>query len=129
MLSFDYCHFEVCLGTDEDITLKEVNDLRKNCQRLADEAVRQYKIAKEKATLQYYRDIEKRELLKNIELIKQKPESEWTAEEKAKMKVIEDQKYWDEYRYYYEDDDEPKDLVLTPTSLAPIRVGDFNYDK
>jgi hypothetical protein len=49
MLSYDYCHFEVCKSTDENISDKEINEMRKSVQRLADEAVRQYKVAKERA--------------------------------------------------------------------------------
>ena len=49
MLSYDYNHFEVCLSVDENATLKEINERRKEAQRLCDEAVRQYKIAKVKA--------------------------------------------------------------------------------
>jgi len=43
MLSHDYCHFEVSKSTDDNITDKEINQMRKDVQKLADEAVRQYK--------------------------------------------------------------------------------------
>lgn len=44
MLSHNYCHFEVELPIPEgQDSLPEVNELRKKCQRLVDEAVRQYK--------------------------------------------------------------------------------------
>jgi len=49
MLSYDYCHFEVCKSTDEELTNNQTNELRKDVQRLADEAVRQYKVAKNQA--------------------------------------------------------------------------------
>jgi len=45
MRSYDYCHFEICLGTDEDIPLVDVDKIRKDAQRLVDKAVDQYKIA------------------------------------------------------------------------------------
>ena len=40
MLSYDYCHFEIALASDEEMELKEINEMRKDAQRLADEAVR-----------------------------------------------------------------------------------------
>jgi hypothetical protein len=42
MRSYDYCHFEVCLSLDKEMTLGEINNMRKDAARLADEAVRQY---------------------------------------------------------------------------------------
>lgn len=48
MLSYDYNHFEVALS-EECEDLKAANELRKSAQRLADEAVRQYKVAQEMA--------------------------------------------------------------------------------
>lgn len=47
MRSYDYCHFEVVLSLRETektfITADDVNSLRIEAARLADEAVRQYK--------------------------------------------------------------------------------------
>lgn len=55
MLSYDYSHFEVSmtLENDEGLTKKKIDEARKDCQRLADRAVEQYKIAKQKAVAQY----------------------------------------------------------------------------
>lgn len=47
MLSYDYCHFEICLSSDNDMTLDQVDNLRKDAQRLADKSVSQYKKAQE----------------------------------------------------------------------------------
>lgn len=49
MRLYDYCHFEVCLGSDEDMTLEQIDDMRKDAQWLADKAVEQYKTAKDVA--------------------------------------------------------------------------------
>ena len=38
--SFDYCHFEVSLSYDDDMTLEQVNDLRKQAAVLVDEVGR-----------------------------------------------------------------------------------------
>ncbi|RLE42115.1 hypothetical protein DRJ16_05260 [Candidatus Woesearchaeota archaeon] len=103
MLSYDYNHFEVCLSSDKEMTLKEVNELRKDVQRLADEAVRQYKIAKEMAVKKTNLQHEREELEKEVLAMKQKPETEWTAEEKAKAKALEDKEYWERFNYDYND--------------------------
>jgi hypothetical protein len=105
MRSYDYCHFEVCLGIDDGqpADLKTINELRKSAQRLVDEAVRQYIHAKalEEKRLQLEWDRER--LGREIERIKQYPESEWTPEDKAKVKLLEDAD-WDQFTYDYEDD-------------------------
>lgn len=49
MRSYDYCHFEVVLGSTEATTPELVDELRKTAARLADKAVEQYRIAKEDA--------------------------------------------------------------------------------
>ena len=105
MLSYDYNHFEVALASDDDMTLEEIDEMRKNAQRLADKAVTQYKIAKIAAEKRAKLVREKEELEKEVALLKQtKLESEWTAEEKAKVKALEDKKYWDRHQYDYDDD-------------------------
>lgn len=46
MRSYDYNHFEVTLSSDEDMTLDEVNEMRKSAARLADQALLQYQLMK-----------------------------------------------------------------------------------
>jgi len=46
MQSYDYCHFEVTLGSDQPLTLDAVDALRKGAARLCDKAIAQYKIKK-----------------------------------------------------------------------------------
>lgn len=105
MLSYDYCHFEICKSTDDNLSDKEINDLRKDCQRLADEAVRQYKISKDKSCINLKYDKEK--FLKEIKEIELKPEGERTVNELAKLKAYSDNKWEEQFRPYdYEDDDE-----------------------
>jgi len=97
MRSYDYCHFEVTLGTDEDMTLEEVDDMRKSAQRLADKAVKQYAIAKNMASNQSY---EHGELERQVRVIKENyPQSEWTPEQQAKVKALADFRFYD-----YQDD-------------------------
>jgi hypothetical protein len=104
MLSYDYCHFEISLSSDEDTSLSQIDDMRKDAQRLACKAIKQYKIAKsvanEDSTWQ------KNKFYEKIDAIRQKPANEWTPEDKAYMKVMSDRN-WDEYGGYdYEDEDD-----------------------
>ena len=46
MRSYDYNHFECSLSSDEEMDLNDVDDMRKECARLVDKAVLQYKISK-----------------------------------------------------------------------------------
>lgn len=106
MLSYDYNHFEIAMSTDEIQDIKLINEFRKEVQRLADEAVRQYKLSKEKADKRLLLDREKEKLIKEISFIRLKPETEWTAEEKAKVKAREDYNYWQQHDYDYDDDED-----------------------
>lgn len=106
MLSYNFCHFEISKHTDQDLSDKEINELRKDVQRLADESVRQYIIAKTKASERTCRRSEKLELEEEVKKIKNLPASEWSATQKAKVKALEDHDYWIEHDYDYEDDDD-----------------------
>jgi len=104
MLSYNYNHFEVSLGISDETSPKEINEKRKECQRLCDEAVRQYIVAKDKASKMASRSYEKGELEKEVERIIDIPKGEWTATQKAKVKALEDHEYWRLHQYDYDDD-------------------------
>lgn len=108
MLSYNYCHFEVALSSDQPMAISEINELRKQAMRLADEAVRQYQIAKEKAEKRLNLTWEKERLVADVNRIREVPESERTAEHKAKLKAFEDHAHWSQHNYDYEDDDQPE---------------------
>lgn len=100
MLSYDYCHFEICLSTDEEVTLERVDNLRKEAQRLADKAVNQYQIAKRNLNYSPYNSTYRKKLERDVQIIKENyPKSEWTEEQKAKVKALKDFRYYD-----YQDD-------------------------
>lgn len=105
LLSHDYCNFEISLS-GEVTDLIEANTLRKRTQQLADEAVRQYKTAKEKASLYLSDQIKKSSLKKEVDKIREKPVKQWTPEDKAKVKCLEDDE-WERNLYRYEDDELP----------------------
>ncbi|MFA5186750.1 MAG: hypothetical protein WC551_09760 [Patescibacteria group bacterium] len=102
MRSYDYCHFEVCLGSDENLTLQQIDDLRKDAARLADKAVRQYKIAKGRAFEDARHSATRLELEFIVRAIKENiPKSEWSPEDKATVKALDD---WNYEPYDYQDD-------------------------
>ena len=49
MISHNWCQFEVCLDSGRDMTMEEIDGLRKKCQLLVDKAVIHYKGAKKEA--------------------------------------------------------------------------------
>ena len=115
MRSYDYCHFEInlsreTLGTTHDEQLKSVDDLRKDAMRLADKAVKQYKIAKRDEE-QRCSAISRTEYFKErIQKLHKKPESEWTESDKAANKTWDDANYHaNRHGYDYEDDHEYDD--------------------
>lgn len=106
MRSYDYCHFEISLS-DDCADLDAVNELRKQAAILADEAVRQYKIAKEKEGQRQYKEREMKQLLDKIDFIAKKPKSEWTCEEAALMRSKADKDFFKDYQdscYFYDDE-------------------------
>lgn len=106
MRSYDYCHFEVCIGCDEAATDAEIDELRKRCARLADKAVEQYKIAKSAEASKQYRKNEWDSLRREVDQIERLSEGDRTPNQQAKVKLLADrdwQKYIDE-RYDYQDD-------------------------
>ncbi len=86
----------------EFVTLEEVDDLRKDAQRLVDKAIRQYKVAKRVAAIDR---TEYPELERRVKVIKENyPQSEWTPEQMAIVKELEDRKFRASLSYDYEDD-------------------------
>jgi len=103
MLSFDYCHFEVSLS-NEASTLAAVNEMRKAAQRLADEAVRQYKIAKFEAAKRSNAECSLPSLRMEVEEIKKLSPDDWTSRQKGTVKALEDAEFTAARQYDYDDD-------------------------
>lgn len=104
MLSYNYCHFESSIQLEGDnITLADIDGARKDCQRLCDKAVGQYKTAKEQETRRTSNTYEREQLEREVRQIKQtKTEQERTPLDNAKIKTLEDYNY--QTRYDYDDD-------------------------
>lgn len=106
MLSYDYCHFEICKSSDENLSDEQIDAMRKDVQRLANKAVEQYKIFKSLADIKVRRQEEKESSERQIKRILEKPEGQRTLDEIALVKSFKDRN-WSEYinsRYDFEDD-------------------------
>ena len=102
--SHDYCHFEVCLSTDQDacvMSAEAVDDLRKTAARLADKAVEQYKIAKNNAQRILDQSYGFQRVKALADEARKIPESDRTPEHKANIKALED--FVHHQKYDYED--------------------------
>ena len=109
MRSYDYCHFEVALSGDihPEATPKDpdgmkavveaANTLRKMAAVLVDEAVRQYKITKEKEQQRSGHEWQVKNFLDRVALIEKKPQSEWTVDEAATMRAYADHTFLAQY--------------------------------
>lgn len=100
MLSYNYCHFEVALSSDQEMNVAQIDDMRKEAMRLADKAIHQYQQAKDNTKYSKYNTSERLRLEREVKIIQENyPMSEWTPEQKAKIKCLEDFRYYD-----YQDD-------------------------
>ena len=104
MLSYNYNHFEasIALENEDGLEVKDIDDARKDCNRLCDKAIIQYQQAKTIENKRANKVSEKRQLEREVAEIKQKDKSTWTVVEKAKVKALEGHDWnlqWD-----YDDD-------------------------
>lgn len=103
MRSYDYNHFEISL-TAEVCTIDQTNDLRKQAALLVDEAVLQYKEARQHETNREAAQWKIREAEKNLAFALETPESERTPQQAAIVMSHEAGTYWkgvheDDYLY------------------------------
>jgi hypothetical protein len=108
MNSYDYCHFEIVLSADGEVTPKEVDEMRKTAQRLVDKAIGQYTTAKDCARRATRLADERRWVEADVKSIREIPEGERSAEQKASLKAWEDRLHElnVERDYDYDDDEE-----------------------
>lgn len=88
MLSYDYSHFECAMSVEneEGLSLKDIDDARKNCQRLANKAVGQYQTAKSMAAKRTNGEFEMSNFESQCKKIEQKEEHDRTLKEIAMLK-------------------------------------------
>ncbi len=111
MRSYDYCHFECELGSNEPLDILQIDEMRKHAALLVDEAVRQYKIARTKDYSRENRENMMRNEIEKLEIAKKKPKSELTPSEAALLRADSDKTFWstwdqEDYQYF----DEEKEL-------------------
>lgn len=117
MRSHDYCHFEVVLGLSGSdaagnpvgVSTEQVDELRKEAARLADKAVKQYKIAKIDAIRRNELPLASAIEVSRIEMIRAITESCRTPEQMADLKAYDDETFRRERVYNYEDQWEHND--------------------
>jgi len=110
MLSYDYSHFEASMSLENDngLSQREIDDARKSCQRLADKAVGQYKVAKTMAANRSNGEYAMRNFESECKRIQAKSEHDRTLKEIAMLKQYENENWQAQfdYEYDYEDDDQ-----------------------
>ncbi len=106
MRSHDYCHFEVSLSSSGAKSPEAVDELRKQAARLADKAVRQYRIAKINAQRLASNTFEQEQRRMRVQRIREINEEERTVEQRADLKAWDDEQYalGRGSRYDYQDD-------------------------
>jgi seryl-tRNA synthetase len=104
MLSYNYNHFEasIALENENGLTTKDIDDARKDCNRLCDKAIKQYQQSKAIETKRANLTSEKRQLEREVAEIKQKDKALWSVTDKAKVKALEDHNW--ELQWDYDDD-------------------------
>ena len=113
MLSYDYSHFEASMSLENDngLELNEIDSARKDCQRLADKAVGQYRKAKEMAALRTDGKYQIGNFEDQCKRIAEKSENDRTLREIAMLKQYEDEDWQSQFKYDYDyDDDEEYQL-------------------
>jgi len=101
MLSYNYNHFEtsISLENEKGLTNKDIDEARKDCNRLCDRAVLQYQKAKDNEGKRANQKWERKRLEDEVSDILNKSKKERTPEEKAKVKALEDFEYYVIYDY------------------------------
>lgn len=108
MLSYDYSHFEASMSVENEsgLTMSDIDESRKKCQRLADKAVGQYKKAKQMASNRSDGEYQMRNFQEQCERIKAKDEQDRTIKEIAMLKQYEDENWQANFMYEYDYDDD-----------------------
>jgi len=108
MLSYDYSHFEASMSVENDsgLTIKEIDDARKDCQRLADKAVSQYKTAKAQAASRNDGQYKIENFRAVCIKIKAKDEHDRTLNEIAMLRQFENENWQAQFNYDYNYDDD-----------------------
>lgn len=108
MLSYDYCHFETSMSLENEsgISTKDIDNARKDCQRLSDKAVSQYKKAKQFAAMRSDGEYKMKNFEAQCENILKKQEGDRTVNEIAMLKQYENENWREQFEHNYDYEDE-----------------------
>lgn len=108
MLSYDYSHFEASMSLENDngIEILEVDNARKMCQRLADKAVAQYKVAKLSASRRSDGEYKIANFGAQCKKIEAKAEGDRTINEIAMLKQYQNENWQAQFEDNYDYDDD-----------------------
>ncbi len=110
MLSYNYCHFETSMHVENEkgLSSKDIDEARKQCQRLCDKAVGQYQKAKAEAAARSDGQYKMRAFEADCKAIAAKDEHDRTLKEIAMLKQYQDEKWQEQFEndYDYEDDED-----------------------
>jgi hypothetical protein len=108
MLSYDYSHFETAMTVENEggLTMQDIDTARKNCQRLSDKAVGQYKKAKEMASYRSDGEYRMNNFKTDCEKIQKISATQRTINEIAMLKQYEDENWESQFLYDYDYDDD-----------------------
>jgi hypothetical protein len=106
MLSYDYSHFETSMSLDNEdgLSNQDIDNARKECQRLCDKAVSQFKVAKQVAASRERGEHSRQRFISLCNRIEKTPDSERTPEQIATLKQRDDEA-WMKRRFEYDDYD------------------------
>lgn len=104
MLSHNYNHFEasIALENESGLSFTDIDDARKDCNRLCDRAIIQYQQAKAIENKRVNLKHEKAQLEREVAEIKQRDKETWGVTDKAKVKALEDHNW--ELKWDYDDE-------------------------
>lgn len=108
MLSYDYSHFEASMSVENEsgLSLKDIDEARKSCQRLADKAVGQYKKFKTMAAERTNGEYKMRSFEEECKRIDKKDEHDRTLKEIAMLKQYKEEAWKEQFEYDYDYDDD-----------------------
>lgn len=108
MLSYDYSHFEASMSLENEngVTKEELDNARKDCQRLADKAIKQYRVAKRVAASRNNGQYEIQNFEAACKKIAIKDEHDRTLKEIAMLKQYQDENWRAKFNYDYDYEDD-----------------------
>jgi len=108
MLSYDYCHFETSMSLENEsgVATIDIDNARKECMRLCDKAIKQYKISKSLAAKRSDGKYKMQNFEDACHKIMDLPEGERTVNQIAMLKQYENENWREEFEYNYDYEDD-----------------------